>query len=191
MILENWFSVPIWHGLYNIDFESAKNKIWELRESGYTNRIISNYGGWQSTDVPLSEYTELVDIEKCINDSIEKFSVQISPNFKARLDNSWINMNDPGNYNRRHSHPISTFSGCFYVEVPENSGEVIFYKEHSAIVHYPIRLDDDTDPMFYNFVTYRPQNGTILIFPSWIDHMVTENKSSQTRISIAFNIRQI
>ena len=39
--------------------------------------------------------------------------------------------------------------------------------------------------MTYNFY---PKEGTMLIFPSVLQHEVTENKSSEDRISYSFNI---
>ena len=35
--------------------------------------------------------------------------------------------------------------------------------------------------------TYKPITGMLLIFPSWIKHGVTVNKSNKERIALSFN----
>ena len=42
--------------------------------------------------------------------------------------------------------------------------------------------------MTYYFV---PKEGTILIFPSSLEHEVKENKSNEDRISFSFNVQLI
>jgi uncharacterized protein (TIGR02466 family) len=35
---------------------------------------------------------------------------------------------------------------------------------------------------------YLPEGGKMILFPSWLEHSVLKNRSSEPRISIAFNI---
>ncbi len=43
-------------------------------------------------------------------------------------------------------------------------------------------------PFNTNIHPYQPQEGTLLLFPSWLPHMVEANQSEERRISIAFNV---
>ena len=40
----------------------------------------------------------------------------------------------------------------------------------------------------YAYTYINPKNNLLLLFPSWLEHDVEENKSDDERISIAFNI---
>ena len=42
---------------------------------------------------------------------------------------------------------------------------------------------DNTDQ-----VVVSVNDGTLLVFPSWLSHSVDTNRSNQTRISVSFNI---
>ena len=36
--------------------------------------------------------------------------------------------------------------------------------------------------------TFSPRSGMMLIFPSWLDHIVGQNKTDEIRVAISFNI---
>ena len=38
------------------------------------------------------------------------------------------------------------------------------------------------------FSTVVPDDGDILLFPSWLNHSVRKNRSQEQRVSVAFNI---
>jgi len=44
-----------------------------------------------------------------------------------------------------------------------------------------------TNYLTYNKVEYKPQQGDLLIFPTWLEHEVETNFSDEPRISLAFN----
>jgi uncharacterized protein (TIGR02466 family) len=37
-------------------------------------------------------------------------------------------------------------------------------------------------------VVLKVKNGTLLLFPSWLEHSVPPNRSNEPRISVSFNI---
>jgi hypothetical protein len=45
-------------------------------------------------------------------------------------------------------------------------------------------------PELANFVTLRPEAGLMVLFPSYLPHMVYPHKGGRPRISIAFNLRR-
>ena len=189
MILEKWFSVPIWYDVVeNIDYKNAAKSCIKISKT-YPNRQLSNVGGWQSQDIELSSYKQLMPIKSAINQKIREFSKDIHPNCNLRLDNCWLNINYTNNYNLRHVHPCSLFSGVIYISVDENSGKIIF-DNNSHAEHYPTLKNIETD-LFHKMVNYTPKNGLIVIFPAWLHHQVQPNSSSEPRISIAFNVQQV
>lgn len=109
-----------------------------------------------------------------IFDQIEKFIIEyFDDRFDYILNNYWVNINSPGSYNELHNHvrPYSNtqgVSGTFYVHVPENSGNISFISE-----------DEELEII--------SSAGRLILFPSYLDHKVSINLSSENRISVAFN----
>jgi uncharacterized protein (TIGR02466 family) len=104
---------------------------------------------------------------------------------------SWLQYNQPGSYFVRHDHYGALISGVLYLEVPENSGDILFHNPLEARrvsnTFFERIKKEDTQ---YNFshVKYSPVVGEMLIFESWLQHTVQQNKSNGNRISVSFNI---
>jgi uncharacterized protein (TIGR02466 family) len=99
---------------------------------------------------------------------------------------SWIVKSSPNQSSIFHTHPNSMFSGVLYLQVPENSGGIIFKKKLDLIPHFSIPVNKNT---LYNskYSKIDAKKGFLLLFPSWLSHKVEENSSEQERISVAFN----
>ena len=190
MKVEKWFSTPIWFDYFNFDTAAVAKACLKLRDDHYENRVISNIGGWQSSDLNLEDHDELQVVSEIITTALSEFSSQIHPKFTIELKNVWVNINEKGNSNKRHIHAFSTFSGTLYIQVDEKTGNIIFYDNYTPYDHYPILMPEGSEH-FPAHVTYYPKNGMLLIFPSWVPHEVQPSNSDLTRISISFNVQQL
>ena len=186
---ENWFVTPIWYDYAQFDFDAVARKCLELRATSFPNRRLSNVGGWQSQDIDLNAYDELKIVRSIIDQKTQEASNDISPNVRLSLDNVWININEKGNRNGMHVHPVSALSGTIYISVDDKTGRIVFTDRYSPIEHYPVELNESK--LFYKNVFYTPKKGMIVIFPAWTHHEVEPNNSDLTRISISFNIKQL
>jgi uncharacterized protein (TIGR02466 family) len=80
------------------------------------------------------------------------------------------------------------FSGVYYVKVPEGDcGDIIFYRENIVLSYLPPHIVEDWNDMTSGTANYKAKQGTLLIFPSWVEHSVTANFTQEDRISISFN----
>lgn len=149
----------------------------------YTNR-----GGWQSEFI--DERPEAQSLIEEINGRLEALRQNINyrDDLDLRVESMWININHPYSYNSPHTHPNSYMSGVYYVKVPENSGKLIL--KHPSILQplfTPQGVIKSYDESNCSKWTVDPEEGKLVIFPSWIEHEVTQNLSGEDRISIAFN----
>jgi hypothetical protein len=72
------------------------------------------------------------------------------------------------NTHRHDDHPLSW---VYYVKIPERAGDLVF-------------------SFFDRFsVPITPKEGVLLLFPGWMHHSVSKNKSNETRISVAGNCK--
>jgi uncharacterized protein (TIGR02466 family) len=102
---------------------------------------------------------------------------------------AWANVNARGDFNRVHTHPGSTWSGVYYVDMG-----IAGSKAQAA----PLQVFDPCQgrantflPQFVpNNITLRPEAGLMLLFPSYVGHMVFPHEGDGPRISIAFNMRR-
>lgn len=154
-----------------------------------TGRLLSNQGGYQSNDINLSDpiLKPLLDaIELRTNHLYEYFQFD-AEKFKCTITNLWININKAHNYNEVHTHQ-GFLSGCYYVEVPHDSGYIEFHtpiKSHSTTISQSIVKNQNE----FNANTWKiqPIAGQLILFPAWLEHSVSPNNTTLTRISIAFN----
>lgn len=178
----NLFSVPLISTFPLIDIEEIKTECLSLAEKNPQVQI-SNVGGYQGHGFNNEEFTE------AIKAAIPPIKVNSKYDFEVDKIYSWVNINSKGHSNAIHNHKVpfgdTLWSGVFYVQVPENSGDIVFLDSRSGIVDVNDYLYNDGPSNYYSIT---PEAGQMLLFPSWLMHYVTPNESDQERISIAFNL---
>lgn len=154
----------------------------------------SNAGGWQSPGNlitwPEPCITKLKGrIEKLVFGLTEQLLRQDGSerSFTLLID-AWANINRNGDYNVVHTHPNCMWSGVYYVQPGEPdpnvpySGLLELLDPRESANYIQIRntvLDAKT------FIENKP--GRMILFPSWLKHMVHPFVGKGDRISIAFN----
>ena len=100
---------------------------------------------------------------------------------------AWANVNRSGDFNHVHVHPASTWSGTYYVDAGEPSDS-----DRGA----PLHLFDPCQGRSMAFlrtlptsVYVHPKPGLMVLFPSYVPHVVFPHNGRSARISIAFNLR--
>jgi uncharacterized protein (TIGR02466 family) len=106
----------------------------------------------------------------------------------ATCVDGWINVAGHMHFQEFHQHPVSHFSAVYYIDVPENSGNIRF-KSHEAdtdMFPLPTPRQDLLIPARKTFCV-EPKDGMLIIFRSNLQHMVHENKTNKNRITFAMN----
>jgi len=129
------------------------------------------------------------DIEKHCELFVRKY-LSVKDNAKFYLQNSWCNIHGPEEESQIHYHGNSLLSGVYYPIFPKNSGNIAFHRGtiYNNIFNASIRFEYEE----HNNVTAEqyvlgPKEGTIVIFPSHLEHSVEKNNSNENRYSLAFN----
>jgi uncharacterized protein (TIGR02466 family) len=102
---------------------------------------------------------------------------------------AWANVNRRGDFNTLHTHPGATWSGVYYVDHGESSGDV----EGTALQLFdpnPARTNIFFPELSTANVLIKPQPGLMILFPSYLPHAVPPHQGERPRISIAFNVRK-
>lgn len=188
MKLEKWFANPIWYEFLTADWDKITEHCLHLESEDQSNLHLSNIGGWHSPDLAIHDDPVFKPLFTDIQNNLNQISAEIDPRFQVEISSAWIIINRGNAYNARHYHPQSALSGVIYVSADEGAGHISFIRGDLK-EHYPINTFNS--PLFSEEVTFKPEVGKLLIFPSWLYHYVKTNNNDGVRISIAFNTRQI
>jgi tetratricopeptide (TPR) repeat protein len=101
----------------------------------------------------------------------------------------WAVVLRSGGHQRSHVHPSGFLSGVYYVRVPsvigsEAAGEAGFLRLGDPWFGRP-RVTTRAE---FHTATVKPEEGTLVLFPSYFWHHTVPFASDQHRISIAFDI---
>ena len=163
----------------NFSTITIRNHLKELIEN---KRKISRshfiMGRWENIYVPLSIFPQIKPILRFAIQSVNKISSRsvIIPyrELGFEIDEFWFNIAKPGESTGWHDHKEGAkLSGVYYIDVPNNSGNILFNTEGSKNK--------------YNW-EIKSQTGEMILFPANQKHAVDVNRSSKDRISFSFNL---
>lgn len=161
----------------------------------------SNAGGWQSAGNLMGWPEQAV---KTLKHRIETLVFNLTDQlirdegkgaqqrrFRLLID-AWGNINRNGDYNVVHTHPNCMWSGVYYISrgepdpsIPQNGLlELLDPREAANYIQIQNTILDGRQ-----FMENRP--GRMLLWPSWMKHMVHPFTGGGERISIAFNVNVI
>lgn len=119
--------------------------------------------------------------------------ITMLPKLKLQID-SWFHITRFGGYIGVHSHPMASWSGVYCVtpgEYPEahpNSGLLRFL---DARLYASMYLDPGNvrlkSPFAVSNFDFKLQEGSLLLFPSYLGHEVLPFFGRDERITVAFN----
>jgi len=190
-----FFSTPVWIDQIN-NFESInselQNYIYQEQEKNPDGVKKSNFNGWHSESFDLK------------NENLKNFINEISKNIGAavndmgwdldaqivKIANMWAIINKNKAFNERHHHGNSALSAAYYVKAENNSGNIVFFDPRQAnVFHHPsAKKANDLNGQIKSIT---PKAGTLVLFPSYLEHKVEENLSDEERIVVSFNVSLI
>jgi uncharacterized protein (TIGR02466 family) len=143
--------------------------------------------GWQS-ERALHRREELHELAACVERAARAVLQFLHIGCEAiEITGCWANVLAPAASQRTHSHPNNFLSAVYYLRTASGADAIAFHdpRVQTGIIRPPVtRLSgENTDQVM---VTVR--DGTLLMFPAWLQHSVETNASAQERISVSFNV---
>lgn len=192
--LQLLFGTPLWRLKWPAAFSASLRRIADQVEAdisrGEINRGYnkSNFLGFQSCRCLLKDSPYLDVAERQALIEILCTVLPLSSNFRIL---SWINCSPPGSHNSAHVHPGAEISGVLYISVPSDSGKIVFRdpRPQAEMSQLNMRLGKSI-PSFNPRFEVTPEQGDLLLFPSWLMHQVEPGVGQHgLRISMAINIK--
>jgi uncharacterized protein (TIGR02466 family) len=184
-MIHDIFKVGIYEKELNIDNNFLKKYATTLSKNKDSKNTNSNVGGFHSKYLDQKKFK---DLSNSVVEHANIFSKTLDYG-KVKITNMWCNVNGHKDFNQTHNHPASKISGVYYVNTPENCGNITFYS-HSWFVLSQAELSRNNNN--YTSVTWwKPsKEGMLYLFPSWLLHSVEPNNNKkQKRICYSFNLR--
>ena len=148
--------------LKDIILKESDNK---LAEEDYETR-------YEDTFCPENEI-----VDEIINEMITDFKAATDEDI--RCTGYWGHIHEKNMSTNTHNHGTDYVSSVLYLSVPEGSGNLVFLP----------KLNQYTNVAYRSY--FYPEVGRYYLFPSYLDHYVTRNKSEEKRISISFNFEKV
>ncbi|MFY8351408.1 TIGR02466 family protein [Pseudoalteromonas sp. SSM20] len=195
MKIDLWFATPIYsHDLQGDRAFLIQQELKAIIQQEY-NQILTqddaNARSYIQSRLPehrqvLHKY-DLVHTHEFILEQAALFIKKLNPKAKhIEIRESWFNFYRPGDSQEVHTHVHHTHpsfvSGSFYLDAPENSGDIKFYHPNFSA---PIATEEVGLETFE--ACYTAKQNRIVLFRSHVPHSVMPNRSSKTRISLSFN----
>jgi uncharacterized protein (TIGR02466 family) len=157
-------------------------------QAGISDR--SSVLGWHSHDrlTQHPDFKELIGITSKNVLEIAQFSKWDLTRLMLVITNCWALVNPTYASNVVHDHPNCVLSGVYYVQAPADCGDLFFIDPRDAVRMNALPVTE-YNQWTQGKVVYKPIEGRMVIFPSFLLHGVGANMSDQERISISFNVR--
>lgn len=189
----NLFSIPILRiPTTDVDFyHKIQNEIKNAIQIIYSTNDFSNTSFYANKKSGVKDYIFLEkyncsNLEKKIKTGVKSYidELKLTYNGEFIISNSWLNIHHTDDNHPKHNHPGHTISGVYYFRVNEEQGGICFTNPNTIITfgQFP---QGYASPMTTTII---PDDGDLILFPSWLEHATVKNSSVEDRISVAFNI---
>jgi len=143
--------------------------------------------GWQSAH-ELHWRDDFRDLVACIDGGVATILrfLRIG-DLPHEITGCWANVLARGAAHRMHSHPNNFLSGAYYVCTSPGADTINFHdpRPQTAVMRPPVveLTAENTDQ-----VVIGVRDGTLLMFPSYLEHSVDATSSDEERVSVSFNV---
>jgi len=183
------FATRIYTDKLKQDEKSIIKYILKLKKNNKGNQFSNT--GWQSENLNTKNKI-ILPLINSIERSAFEYANSINIKNKLRVGNIWANINNYKDYNRSHIHG-GIFSGVYYLQVPKNSGNIVFENPADKLISsfWMLQLPCILVNNIFTSTSwsFKGEPGLILIFPSYLSHFVECNlNKTKNRISMSFNL---
>jgi uncharacterized protein (TIGR02466 family) len=196
-VLTLCFPTPIWRFEFS-DFEPVNNAIrtelarldWQQLDRENRERFGSLHSFREDRFVSLEDLPSIRVVLEYFMSACNEIARERKWDLgesQLSLGNFWVHATPPGGLTQSHTHKPAVLSGVYYLDKPENSGDLVFVDLNQFHDYEPRSLPGEIDPIATPQVIMKAEEGTMLVFPSWLPHKVPENMSNRERVSISFN----
>lgn len=191
-MLTYWFPTGIYHTSYPTHKKLKEVMLPNINENVSFNELTDSWLGNPQNSCkkwnPLTiDSNEVKQFKLWVEDQVALFSQNYGSVEQYSIEQCWANIYRTGDFQESHYHPGWDFSAVYFIAAPEGSGNLIFENPLLPDMR-PIKTEKTFD-LNCQAAIYKPVEGQLVIFRSNLRHGVYPNRSSNPRISLAFNLK--
>ena len=159
-----------------------------LPEMDYINNLdyIDNFANQTTVHTAVLQNKKLKRLEAWIYKALERYVQEVyapEEDVDLKITQSWCNKSLPGQSHHAHCHHNSLVSGVYYVQTTDEDKITFLNRDFSQL-----RIETNSFNSFNSLSWWVPaEQGTLVLFPSTLQHQVEEVVGTQARISLSFN----
>ena len=115
----------------------------------------------------------------------DNLGIDISCYNQVEITETWGNVLEEHQDHPIHTHSNHVFSGVFYLTT---GNPTVFMDPRPAADCFSFTTKDSFNDFYGGTITSSAVPNNLILFPSWLSHMVLANKTNVVRKSISFNI---
>ena len=189
--LQIWFPTCIFY-VENLIDKKENNylieeilKIKKTTKKGGKNWISKVYNTFDT--LSIHKIAEFKNLCSKIEEQTNLFSKCLGSNENYKINESWLNFYNKNDFQEYHTHPQFVFSAVYFFTNPENSGKLIFENPIEPDM-YGLQNKIKTNTLNASTCSFMQKPRTLIIFRSYLRHMVTRCNNIEPRITAAFNL---
>ena len=167
---------------YNSDTTAMKKYISDLwTERDYDDR-------WQTRSANLHKQKEFKEFAELVISTSKDILNELKYDVEdVVITDMWATVLKSEEHHPAHTHSNNFLSGTYYLHSDQGASIMFQDPRPAAGVILP-RMTEQTIANA-SLLTYASKQNRAIIFPSWLPHYVKPNKSTNKRISLAWNIQ--
>ena len=155
------------------------------KERGGKNWLSETYNTLGTYDLQKDKSFKIL-LEK-IEDKVLEFTKRHNSDYRYKIQESWLNVYNKSDYQEYHHHPNSTFSAVYFLKASENCSRIVF---ENPIEPEMITIKDikQHNPLTFKTCFFPPVENGLIIFRSYLRHMVEKQNTDYERMTVAANL---
>jgi uncharacterized protein (TIGR02466 family) len=123
---------------------------------------------------------------KSVEKHVNEYATCLGSEHQYKCQDAWTNISYKYSYQEYHAHAACTISAVYYASMPEGSSGIYFQSPLEPDM-MPLNNVSSENPNSFQYCSYNPKPGTLIIFRSYLKHMVPMCQNTDPRITIALN----
>jgi uncharacterized protein (TIGR02466 family) len=182
------FGIPIYcHELTGIS-EDVEKILEFCKDSSNFRTLTTSGNNLMSTDYQVLDTLDCKNLKSEILSQVRFYADEVMgiDYDDIVITQCWVNQYPPGASHHMHTHPNCLISANMWLKVSENCGYMTFEDPLINFNQIEPTVKKET-PYNSKRMSIEPAENFMVVFPSNIHHTVEQNKSNETRISMAIN----
>jgi uncharacterized protein (TIGR02466 family) len=179
------FSTPI-YSAFDLDHLDLVKKVAEDPE--YHNQSNKQMSNTFFHDERIFDFAKYI-LQTSWN--ILKRQGYLMENYQTVYESMWLQTYEKHSYMEHHTHGNGNqIVGFYFLEVPENSIQLILHDPRSGKIQMDLDESDITQVTHGSkFVVLNPKVGQLILTPAWLAHSITANQSDSLVKFVHINIQ--